>query len=438
VNKRRQIAMTRQRDDEQRVVVSGMGIITPIGENLEEYCQSLKAGRSGITRWKKMTDRIESKIGGDMSDFDLQAHFARVGTGYPAEFVERAYKLLRTTPLSGRLSAAAVLQASLDAGLPHPNLNPERIGHILGGTNLNLHYIFDNVLELVDEPDYIEPLFGLFSLDTDVLAVASELVGLKGPSFTTGGACASGNLALLSGLDLIRSGRADAVIVTGGAIDLDPVILQGWAKIEAISVQSFNADPPRASRPFDARREGFVPSHGAGAVVLESLASARARGVPIHAELLGASATSDSSRLTKPHVEGQIRALRNAIQDAQIEPSQVDYINAHATSTPLGDAAEVSAIKAVFGEHAYHIPVNSTKSLVGHCVMAAAMVEFIATVLQIENGFVHPTINQEEKDPQLDLDFVPNVAREQRINIAVSNSFGFGGFDACVVVRQAP
>ena len=430
--------MTGQRDDEQRVVVTGMGIITPIGENLEEYCQSLQAGRSGITRWKKMSDRIDSKVGGDMSDFDLQAHFARVGAGYPADLVERAHKLLRTTPLSGRLSAAAVLQACLDAGLPYSNLNPERVGHILGGTNLNLQYIFDNVLELVNEPDYIEPLFGLFSLDTDVLAVASELMGLKGPSLTVGGACASSNLALMSGLDLIRSGRADAVVATGGAIDLDPVILQGWAKIEAISVQSFNDDPARASRPFDARREGFVPSHGAGAVVLESLASARARGASIHAELLGASAASDSSRLTKPHVEGQVRAIRSALQDARVEPSQVDYINAHATSTPLGDATEASAIKTVFGDQAYRIPINSTKSILKHYVMAAAIVELIATIVQIENGFVHPTINQEEKDPQLDLDFVPNVAREYHTDIAVSNAFGFGGFNACVVVRRAP
>ena len=434
----RQPAMTYQRDDEHRVMVTGLGIITPIGENLEEYCQSLQAGRSGIVPWKKMDSRIYSKVGGDMSDFDLQIHFDRVGANYPADLVQRAQKLLRATPLSGRLTAAAVLQASLDAGLPHPKVQSERVGHILGGTNLNVHYIFDNVLELMGEPDYIDPLFGLFSLDTDVLSVASELVALKGPSFTVGGACASSNLALMSGLDLIRSGRADAVIVTGGAIDLDPTLLQGWAMMDAISVKSFNADPARASRPFDARREGFVPSHGAGAVVLESFKSARARNARIHAELLGASAVSDASRSTKPHVAGQIRTITSALRDAQIAPEQIDYINAHATSTPLGDAAEVSALKEVFGDHAYHIPVNSTKSLVGHCVMAAAIVEFVATILQMENGFVHPTINQEEKDPELDLDFVPNEARSYRIHTAISNSFGFGGLDSCVVVGRAP
>ncbi len=430
--------MTRQRDDERRVVVTGMGIVTPIGENLDEYCQALKIGRSGITHWRQMDSRIYSKIGGDMSDFDLRVHLARVGQAYPADLVAHAHKLLRATPLSGRLTAAAVMQAGLDAGLPHPKLDSERIGHVLGGTNLNVRYVFDNVRELTQEPDYIDPLFGLFSLDTDVLSVASELLTLKGPSFTVGGACASSNLALLNGLDLIRSGRADAVMVTGGAIDLDPTILQGWAMIDAISVRSFNDEPTRASRPFDARREGFVPSQGAGAVVLESLSSARARGARIRAELLGASAASDASRLTKPYVDGQIRAITRALQDAQIAANQVDYINAHATSTPLGDAAEVSAIKTVFGDHAYRIPVNSTKSLVGHCVMAAAIVEFVATVLQMENDFVHPTINQEHKDLQLDLDFVPNEARDHRINIAISNSFGFGGLDSCVVVGRAP
>jgi 3-oxoacyl-(acyl-carrier-protein) synthase len=416
------------------VVVTGMGIVSTIGESPDEFFDSLIAGRSGISRWKQMDPRIHSKVGGDMSDFDLNSYFAKAGEHYPAAFVKRANKLLSSTPLAGKLTAVTALQAYMDAGFDELTAHPESFGHVTSGTNLNARYIYDNVMVLHDEPDFIDPLFGLKALDTDTLSVTSELLNLHGPSYTVGGACASGNLALLSALDLIRSGRVDTMLVTGAAIDLDPVILQSWAIMGAISTHSFNDDPARASRPFDAHREGFVPSQGAGAVVLESLASARARGARIYARLAGAAASSDASRLPKPHVEGQVRAIRQALADAHIRADEVDYINAHATSTPLGDATEVEAIKQVFGQRAYEIPVNSTKSLIGHCVMAAAVVEFIGTILQMKHGIVHATINQEEKDPALDLDFVPNVAREYASGVAISNSFGFGGLNSCVVV----
>jgi len=422
--------------DNGRVVITGMGVVTPLGECLSYYLEALLAGRSGITRWKRMEARIESKIGGDMSDFDLEAHLARFGSSYPAHLTQSAPKLLRATPLSGRLTAAAALQAYVDAGLPDDRIAPERFGHVLGGHNLNANYIFDNARQLAEEPEFIEPLFGLHSLDTDVLSVTSELLNLKGPSFTLGGACASSNLALLTGLDMLRAKRADAVLVSGGAIDLDPVLLQGWAIMNAISVRSFNDDPARASRPFDALREGFVPSQGAGAVVLETLEGARARSAPVHAELLGAASSSDASRLPKADLDGQVRAIRGALRDAGVSPDQVDYVNAHATSTPMGDRVEVMAIKQVFGERAYRLPVNATKSMLGHCVMSAALVELVATVLQMENDVLHPTINQEQEDPELDLDFVPGEARQHKIRFALSNAFGFGGLNSSVIVGQ--
>jgi 3-oxoacyl-[acyl-carrier-protein] synthase II len=290
----------------------------------------------------------------------------------------------------------------------------------------------------IEEPEYIDPLYGVVQVDTDVVAVVSELLGLQGPSFTVGGACSSGNLALLAGIDLIRSGRADAVLVSGAPADLNPVALQGFAIINALSYVSFNEEPTRASRPFDARREGFVPGEGSGAVVLETLAGARARGARIWAELLGGASNSDASRLTQPNVDGQVRAMRGALQDAGVTPDQIDYVNAHGTSTPLGDLVEVAAIKALFGDRAYRIPVNSTKSLIGHSLTAAGVVELVATVLQMEHNILHPTINQEEPDLELDLDFVPNQAREHHVDLAISNSFGFGGFNSCVVVGRAP
>lgn len=421
---------------DRRVVITGIGIVTIIGENAKEYLGSLQAGRSGITRWKHMDERIESKVGGDMSEFDLTSHLNRVGKNYPTALAQCALKLLRSTPRSGQLTAAAALQSYVDAGLSDSKVQPETFGHVLSGTNLNASYIYENTLTLKDDPEFIDPLYGLYCLDTDVLSVVSELLDLRGPSFTVGGACGSGNLALMAGLDLIRARRADKVVVSGGALPYDPVVLQGWAIMNAISTRSFNDEPARASRPFDMRREGFVPSEGAGAVVLESWESARARGAHIYCELLGAASASDASRLPKPATEGQVRAMSGALRDAAIEPEQVDYVNAHATSTPQGDRAEVATIKAVLGERAHQIPVNSTKSMMGHTVMSAAVVELIATILQMENSFVHPTINLEEPDPELDLDFVPNQARVYRANVAVSNSFGFGGINSCIVVGK--
>jgi 3-oxoacyl-(acyl-carrier-protein) synthase len=427
---------TGSRDDERRVVVTGMGIVTTIGETLAEYRDSLLAGRSGITRWKQMDGRIYSKIGGDMSDFDLKAHLARVGASSPPGLVEQALRLLRATPLPGRLTTAAALQAFADAGLLDLPLSPERFGHVLAGHNLNAYYVYENTLALQDEPEFIDPLYGLMFLDTDVLSVVSEILELKGPGFTVGGACSSGNVALLAGLDLLRSGRADAVLVSGAPPWLEPVMLQGWALIDALPVYSFNDEPERASRPFDARREGFVPAEGAGAVILETLAGARRRGARLYAELLGGASTSDASRLPKPNTEGQARAMRLALQDAQVALEQVNYINAHATSTVLGDIVEVQAIKEVFGQRAYRIPVNATKSMIGHCLTSAGIVEFIATVLQIEHGFLHPTINLDEPEPGLDLDFVPHQARPYRVEVALSNAFGFGGINTCVVIGR--
>jgi 3-oxoacyl-(acyl-carrier-protein) synthase len=425
------------RDADRRVVVTGLGVVSVVGDTTESFLSSLLEGRSGITRWKRPPEHYPyARIGGDLSDFDLAGHLQR--QHYSPAKVKECLRLMRAAPRVPRLVAAAALQAYHDAGLPN-GLPPERIGHVLAGHNLNAGYIVENSLTFhQDEPDYIEPLFGLFCLDTDVLSATSELLGLRGPSFTVGGACASGNLAIGAGVDLVRAGRADAVVVTGAPIELEPVALHAWALLDAIAMRSFNDEPERASRPFDALREGFVPGEGAGAVVLETLAGARARGAAIHGEVLGTSAVSDASRLTRPDLAGQTRAMELALADAGVAPDDVDYVNAHATSTPIGDAVEVAALKAALGNRASHIPVNSTKSMIGHCLSAAALIELVATLLQMRRGMVHPTINQEAPDPELDLDFVPNQARDARIDVALSNSFGFGGLNACVVVGRIP
>jgi 3-oxoacyl-(acyl-carrier-protein) synthase len=420
---------------ENTVVVTGMGVVTPNGETIPEFLDALRAGRSGITRWKRDSERIASKIGGDMSEFDIAAHLERVGKNYPARLKQAAQVILRSAPLAPHLAIAAALQAFVDAGLPDPALPPENIGHILGGTNFNASYILQNGNTFNEEPDYIEPLYGVMVLDTDVLARVCDLLTLKGPSWTVGNACGSGNIALITGMDLIRSRRADAVVVTATSGGLDPVLLHSWATLGALSAQSFNDEPERASRPFDHRREGFVPSEGAAAVVLETLAGARARRAQVHAKLLGGGSASDATRQIRPSQEGQMRAMRAALRDARIRPDQLDYVNAHATSTPLGDQVEVSAIKGVLGKHVYEIPVNATKSMTGHMLNAAALVELVAVILQMENDFVHPTINLEEPGEGMDLDFVPNQAREYKPRLAMSNSFGFGGLNSSLIIE---
>lgn len=426
------------RTAEQRVVITGMGTVTCLADNVADFWARLLAGRSGITNWTDMDERVACRVGGDLRGFDVVEHLDRVGADYPAELTKAARRLLRVTPHSGRLTAAAALQAYVDAGFAAQPPESERIGHVLAGHNLNTPNITANLRTFDDEPEFIDPLFGMVCLDTDVVGVIGELLSLRGPGFMVGGACASGNLAAITAMDLIRAGRADAVVITGGAIAMDPLVVHAWVVIEALTHASFNTDPARASRPFDALREGFVPSEGAGAVVVESLASARRRGATVYAELLGGACASDASRQTRPHQEGQVRAMRTALSDARVRAEQVDYVNAHATSTPLGDAVEVAAIKEVLGERATRVPVNATKSMVGHSLTSAGVTELIATALQLREGVLHPTINQERPDPALGLDFVPNVAREQRIDTALSNSFGFGGINSCLVVGSAP
>jgi 3-oxoacyl-(acyl-carrier-protein) synthase len=425
------------RDAGDRIVITGMGVVTVIGDSTGTFLDSLVAGRSGITRWKgRQEDRHYSRIGGDLSDFDLHGHLEHRGEVYSGDLVKRCLSLMRAAPLPPKLVAAAALQAWHEAD-PHSTTAPERTGHVLAGHNLNAGYIVENSLTFYqDEPDYIEPLFGLLCLDTDVLSATSELLDLRGPCFTVGGACASGSVALMAAIDVLRADRADAMLVTGAPIELEPVALHGWALLDAISIRSFNDSPERASRPFDARREGFVPSEGAGALVLETLSGARRRGARIHGELLGVSATSDASRLTRPDVRGQVSAMRLALQDARITKDRIEYINAHATSTALGDAVEVAAIKEALGDRSRSVPVNSTKSMIGHGLSAASTLEIIATLLQMGHDVLHPTINQEEPDPDLDLDFIPNRARSARFDVALSNSFGFGGINSCVVLGR--
>jgi 3-oxoacyl-(acyl-carrier-protein) synthase len=412
------------RPDTQRAVITGVGVVSGLGLGAEAFWAGLRAGRSCLRPWRDPDPRIAPRIGAELALFDVRE---RLGRHAP---------VVRTAGRWTGLTACAALEAARQARVD--GLDPDRVGHLCAGQNLSLGYYADNVAPFREHPDDIDPLLGVVALDTDTVGAVAEIVGARGPVALIGGACASGNLAAIAALDLIRSGRADAVVVTGAPFPTHPMILHALAVIDAISHRSFHDAPGRASRPFDALREGFVPAEAAAAVVIESLACARGRGAAIRAELLGGAATSDASRQPAPHLPGQVRAIRLALSDAGVAPEDIDYVNAHATSTPLGDAVEVAALKEALGARAYRVPVNATKSMTGHGITSASVLELVATVLQIEHRTVHPTINQEVADPELDLDFVPNVARAHDIGVALSNAFGFGGINSTVVVGGAP
>jgi 3-oxoacyl-(acyl-carrier-protein) synthase len=424
------------RPDNQRVVVTGMGVATVLGQTPGDLFDSLVAGRSGIARWKGKGEGVYSQIGGDMSGFDAVAHLQRSGAS--AKLIAKASELLRISPRACHLAVAVSTQAFLNARFGEASERLQRVGHVLAGHNINSDFQLATAKEFFEEPEFIDPMYGLVAFDTDPAAVTSELLELRGPLFTVGGACASGNVAVMTAVDNIRVGRVDAMRVTAISTMLSPLILQGWSILDALSIKSFNEEPSRASRPFDRRREGFVPSEGSGSVVLESLASARRRGARIHAEIVGCAATSSAVRHTRPAVAAQRDAMAGALDDAGVSPADVNYVNAHGTSTPIGDRNEIAALRQVLGEHVTQIPINATKSMMGHALQASSLIELIATILQTQRRTLHPTINLEEPDSEfVDLDLVAK-SRPHDIRVALSNAFGFGGINAVVAVAPAP
>lgn len=419
----------------RHAAITGLGAVTTLGAGARALGEGLFAGRSGIGHLHDVDPRVLARIGADLSGLSVGSFLSEVDVPVPKALCERALRALRATPLSGMATACAAIEAWVDAGMHEADVDPSRVAHVLGGHNLSLRYQYDNHETFRDEPDFIEPLFGLMALDTDVLAVTSEILGIRGPTLTVGGACASSNAAIVVALDLLRAGRADVALVTGAAMDLDSVWLQGWVILEAVSFRSFADEPTRASRPFDRRREGFVPAEAAGAIVIETEAHARKRRARARAALLGGASSSAATRSTRPDEESQVAAIAGALVDAGIAVGDVDLVSAHATSTPLGDAVECAALERALGARARAIPVNGPKSMLGHSLTSASMIECVATVLQLEAQRVHPTINLE--DPELALDFVAEGSRAHRMKHALSNAFGFGGINTSIVLGAA-
>ncbi|MCC6523242.1 MAG: beta-ketoacyl-[acyl-carrier-protein] synthase family protein [Polyangiaceae bacterium] len=421
----------------KRIAVTGMSINTPLGDTLPGFLDGLLAGRSALSNWKTIdVSRCYSKVGADLSEYDVAKKVASFEGKIPADVWKRLRKLVSKAPWSTKLSMLLAVDGWLDAGLFQvEGIDTTRVASIVAGHNINFNYQYQNRLQYAEEPDYMDSLLALTGLDTDHAGSVSEVLNVRGPIYTVGSACASANTALRLAIDELRYHGNDYAMVVGAVLDFSPVELHAMALMGAITFQSFNDTPQKASRPFDTKREGFVPAHGGGVMVLEDLEQAKKRGAKIYAEILAVETNSDANHLPSPSEEGQSRLMARLLKECELAPEQIDYINAHATSTPLGDLTETRSIKRVFGKHAYKLKVNATKSMLGHTCWAAPAVESIAAILQMNGGMLHPSINIENIDPEIDLDVCNGKSVEHAVRYCMKNSFGFGGINAVSIMR---
>ena len=415
-----------------------MAINTPLGDTLDGFLGALLAGRSAVGYWKALdTSHIYAKVGADLSDYDVRDRLATLEVRLADDMHHRIRKLLGRVAWSTQISILLAADAYLDAGLTTSSVDPEQVAAIVAGHNINANYHYANRVQFAEEPDFMDSMLSLHGLDTDHAGCISEVLNVRGPIYTIGAACASGNAALRSAVDEIRYHDADVAVVVGAVLDLSPMELHAMALMGAISFESFNDAPEKASRPFDVRREGFVPAHGGGALILEDMQHALERGARIYGEILGVESSADANHLPQPSAEGQARLMARVLRQCCLAPEDIDYISAHATSTPLGDLTEIRSIKQMFGHHAYRLKLNATKSMLGHTAWAAPIVETIAAILQMNAGRLHPSINVDELDPEIDLD-VCAVAEptDYDVRTMMKNSFGFGGINSVSVLRR--
>jgi beta-ketoacyl-acyl-carrier-protein synthase II len=408
-----------------RVVITGLGAVTPLGSSVKLLWDGLLAGKSGIRRITQFdASFLPCQIAGEIPDFD------------PTQYMER--KETRRFPRSSQIAMASASQALADAGLSNPVPDPERTGVVYGTAMGGIERVVEGIHILQTQGlDRVNP----FTVPTGIPNLPAFLISYTfkclGPNSTICTACATGTQTVGEAAELIRRGAADVVITGGVEALIRDFAIGGFCAMRALPL-NYNDRPEAASRPFDAKREGFIFSEGAAALVLESLEHAKARGARVYAEVAGHASSSDAYHMAAPEPEasGPRRAMRWALEDAGLRPDQVDYINAHGTSTPLNDSTETFAIKKVFGDHAYKLVISSTKSMLGHAMGASGSIEALICALTITNGIIPPTINYEYPDPECDLDYTPNQPRQTSVKVALSNSFGLGGQNACLVLKQ--
>ena len=411
-------------EDLHRVVITGLGAVTPIGNTVADYLEGLKTANNGVSA---------------ISLFDASAHACRFAAEVkdfdPTGFLEA--KESKRWDRFSKFGVVAAKQAVADAGLSIEEENSSRIGVIIGSGVGGL-LTMETQAHVLNEkgPGRVSPFTVPMMIPNMATGLAAIALGAKGPSSAVATACAAGSNAIGDAFRLLQLGKADVMVCGGAEASITPLGVAGFASAKALSFR--NDDPATASRPFDAERDGFVIGEGSGVLVLETLEHAKNRDATIHAEIVGYGMTCDAHHITSPTPGGVggAEAIRLALKDGQLEPTSVDYINAHGTSTPANDSNETAAIKNALGERAYQIPVSSTKSMTGHLLGGSGGIEAVACVLALQHGMVPPTINYLNPDPQCDLDYVPNMAREHRLSVVLSNSFGFGGHNVCLAFRQ--
>jgi len=403
-----------------RVVVTGMGTINPLGLSIKEFWKGLVAGKSAIgliTHFDASKFRV--KVDAEVHGFDATKYM-------DLKAVDRTSRTIQ-------FAIAAAKEAIQSAGLNMTQENPERVGVIIATMTEQGYVVRGWELYQKVGPRRADPLFITKSTASAASMQVGMVLGAKGPNSAVNSLCASGADAIGTAMNFIRLGYADVMIAGGSDASLEPV---GVAGIDQLGALSHEPDPSKSCRPFDLNRSGFVYAEGAGVVVLESYEHAKRRGASILAEMAGAGWSFDAHDATAPAPEAEAYAMRTALQNARVKSEEVDYINAHGTSTKLNDACETKAIKMVFGKHAYKIPISSTKSMIGHSITAAGAIETVAAILIMNKGIIHPTINYETPDPECDLDYVPNVARPAQVNVFLKNSFGLGGENCCLVLKR--
>lgn len=408
----------------QRVVVTGMGVLSPVGLDAGEFWRSLLEGRSGIDRISRFDpEQMDSKIAGELKAFDPKAHLDA--------------KEIRRTDRFVQYALVASQQAYDQAGLADGDADPSRFAAIIGSGIGGIETLESQHSVLLNRgPSRVSPFFVPMMIADMASGQVSMRFNAKGPNFATVSACSSGAHAIGEAFDLLRSGQSDLALSGGSEAPITPLALAGFCSMKALSTR--NDDPGTASRPFDKERDGFVMSEGAGVILMETLEHAKSRNAEILGEIIGYGSTADAHHLTAPAPEGEgaARAMKAALESARITPDEVDYINAHGTSTPLNDRYETMAIKSVFGSHSEKVLVSSTKSMTGHLLGAAGGVEVVACLRAIASGSVPPTMNLTNPDPECDLDYVPNEPRRRPVRVAISNSFGFGGHNVTLVLRK--